>query len=96
MKDRSDDPSHHYTSGCMLYISKLNYERNVLFNNALTFYLWVFGRKEMFYLIAHSTHFYLWLFRVRNLVKEIAREETSWTTFPISRKGFFFNAPFVS
>ena len=28
------------------------------FNNALnTFYLWLFGMKEMFYLTTHSTHF---------------------------------------
>ena len=32
--------------------------RNVLFNDALnTFYLWLYGRKEMFYLMTHSTHF---------------------------------------
>ena len=30
---------------------------NVLFNDALnTFYLWLYGRKEMFYLTTHSTH----------------------------------------
>ena len=33
-------------------------ERNVLFNDALnTFYLRLYGRKEMFYLTMHSTHF---------------------------------------
>ena len=33
-------------------------ERNVLNNDALkTFYLRLYGRKEMFYLKTHSTHF---------------------------------------
>ena len=33
-------------------------EGNVLFNDALNaFYLWLYGRKEMFYLTMHSTHF---------------------------------------
>ena len=33
-------------------------EGNVLFNDALnTFYLRLYGRKEMFYLTTHSTHF---------------------------------------
>ena len=33
-------------------------EGNILFNDALnTFYLQLYGRKEMFYLIMHSTHF---------------------------------------
>ena len=33
-------------------------EGRVLFNNALnTFYLRLYGRKEMFYLTTHSTHF---------------------------------------
>ena len=33
-------------------------EGNVLFNDACnTFYLWLYGRKEMFYLMMHSTHF---------------------------------------
>ena len=33
-------------------------EGNVLFNDALnTFYLQLYGRKEMFYLTTHSTHF---------------------------------------
>ena len=35
-----------------------NNEGNVLFNDALnTFYLRLYGRKEMFYLTTHSTHF---------------------------------------
>ena len=38
-----------------VYIRK---EGNVLFNDALnTFYLQLYGRKEMFYLTTHSTHF---------------------------------------
>ena len=33
-------------------------EGNVLFNDALnTFYIQLYGRKEMFYLTMHSTHF---------------------------------------
>ena len=33
-------------------------EGNVLINDALnTFYLWLYGRREMFYLTTHSTHF---------------------------------------
>ena len=43
-----------------LYCSGLSEvkEGNVLFNDALnTFYLRLYGRKEMFYLTTHSTHF---------------------------------------
>ena len=33
-------------------------EGNVLVNDTLnTFYLWLYGRKEVFYLMPHSTHF---------------------------------------
>ena len=33
-------------------------EGSVLFNDTLnTFYLWLYGRKEVFYLTMHSTHF---------------------------------------
>ena len=42
-----------------------------LFNDALnTFYLRLYGRKEMFYLTTHSTHFCLWLYGVGHMVKE--------------------------
>ena len=41
-------------------------EGNVLFNDALNTFLftviWKEGRKEMFYLMTHSTHFYLRLY----------------------------------
>ena len=55
-------------------------EGNVLFNDALnTFYLRLYGRKEMFYLTTHSTHFIygymasdIWL---RTIL--IVRKETS-------------------
>ena len=47
-------------------------EENVLFNDALnTFYLWLYGRKKMFYLTTHFINtFYLWLYGVRHVVKE--------------------------
>ena len=49
----------HSTHYLRLYgIKHMIKEGNVLFNDALnTFYLWLYGRKEMFYLMTHSTHF---------------------------------------
>ena len=37
--------------------------------------LTVTGRKEMFYLMTHSTHFYLWLYGVRHMVKDHSDSE---------------------
>ena len=35
------------------------------------------GRKEMFYLMTHSTHFYLWFYGIGHMVKDHSvREET--------------------
>ena len=47
-----------YTSRGALAGTRIWKEGNVLFNNALnTFYLRLYGRKEMFHLTMHSTHF---------------------------------------
>ena len=55
------------------------------------------GRKEMFYLIMHSTHFYLRLYGVRNIVKHHSDTKKEGNPllslhellFPISSKGSF-------
>ena len=44
-----------YTFDPFIYLEE---EGNVLFNDTLnSFYLRLYGRKEMFYLMMHSTHF---------------------------------------
>ena len=69
-------------------------ERNVLFNDALnTFYLRLYGRKEMLYIRTHSTH--LRLYVVRHMVKDHSDSERGnplpphGLLFPISSKGSF-------
>ena len=50
-------------------------ERNVLFNDALnTFYLRLYGRKEMFYLMTHSTHF-IYGYMASDMVKDHSDSE---------------------
>ena len=70
-------------------------EGNVLFNDALnTFYLRLYGRKEIFYLTTHST-FYLRLYGVRHMVKDHSDRERGnlllphGLLFPINIKGSF-------
>ena len=52
-------------------------------------------RKEMPYLMTHSTHFYLWLYGIRHMVKDHSDSEkekplpSHGLLFPISSKGSF-------
>ena len=44
-------------------------ERNVLFNDTLnTFYLRLYGEREMFYLMTHSTHYFTVIWGERNVL----------------------------
>ena len=52
------------------------------------------GRKEMFYLMTHSTHFTLWLYGVGHMVKDHSDSERGNLLlphgfFPINSKGSF-------
>ena len=68
---------------------------NILFNDTLsTFYLWLYGRKEVFYLMTHSPYFILWRQTYGKRTTQIAREENPLPPhglfFLISSKGFLY------
>ena len=44
---------------------------------------WKEGRKEIFYLAAHSTHFYLWLYGVKLMVKDHSHSKTGNPLLPL-------------
>ena len=55
------------------------------------------GRKEMFYLMTHSTHFYLRLYGIRHMVKDHSDSERGNLLLPhgllflINSKGFYIH-----
>ena len=65
-------------------------EGNVLFNDALnTFYLRLYGRKEMFYLTTHSTHFIYCYMEGRRERFYLTTHSTHFTyCYMEGRKGF--------
>ena len=65
------------------------------FLKTIYIYIYIYGRKEMFYLTTHSTHFILRLYGVGHMVKDHSDSERGnpppphGLLFPINSKGYF-------